>query len=78
MPVPRDAGPSGESPALQEWAELLGARTRDEGGSLAGGRGLLTEMIRQVLQTGLEVEMTDHLGYERLEALPHRRSGMAS
>jgi putative transposase len=28
----------------------------------------LTEMMRQVLQTGLEVEMTEHLGYE-----PHER-----
>jgi putative transposase len=25
----------------------------------------LTTLVRQVLQTGLEVEMTDHLGYER-------------
>ena len=27
--------------------------------------GLLTALVRQVLQTGLEVDMTDHLGYER-------------
>jgi putative transposase len=26
---------------------------------------LLTALVRQVLQTGLEVEMTGHLGYER-------------
>lgn len=25
----------------------------------------MTGLVRQVLQTGLEVEMTDHLGYER-------------
>jgi transposase-like protein len=31
---------------------------------LTGDDGLLTAMIRQVLQTGLEVELTDHLGYE--------------
>ncbi|MCP4303607.1 MAG: IS256 family transposase, partial [bacterium] len=32
---------------------------------LTGEGGLLTGLIRQVLQTGLEVEMADHLGYDR-------------
>jgi len=32
---------------------------------LTGDGGLLTGLVRQVLQTGLEVEMTEHLGYER-------------
>lgn len=50
---------------MAEWAEMLVARARDEGVSLTGDDGLLTAMVRQVLQTGLEVEMTDHLGYER-------------
>ena len=31
---------------------------------LTGDDGLLTAMFRQVLQTGLEVELADHLGYE--------------
>ena len=31
---------------------------------LTGEDGLLTALVRQVLQTGLEVEMTDHVGYE--------------
>ena len=44
---------------------MLVARARDEGVSLTGDGGLLTAMIRQVLQTGLEVEMSEHLGYER-------------
>src|SRR5439155_17606496 len=35
-----------------------------EGVELTGDDGLLTAMIRQVLQTGLEVELSDHLGYE--------------
>ena len=34
---------------------------------LTGERGLLTAMVRQVLQTGLEVELEDHLGYERYD-----------
>ena len=41
------------------------ARARDEGVELTGERGLLTGLVRQVLQTGLEVEMADQLGYER-------------
>jgi putative transposase len=45
-------------------AELV-ERARAEGVDLTGEDGLLTALVREVLQTGLEVEMTDHLGYER-------------
>lgn len=34
---------------------------------LTGQEGLLTGLVRQVLQTGLEVEMADHLGYEHCD-----------
>ena len=50
---------------MKDWAELLVARARDEGVQLTGEGGLLTGLVRQVLQIGLEVEMTEHLGYER-------------
>ncbi len=50
---------------MRDWAELLVARARDEGVELTGEGGLLTGLVRQVLQIGLEVEMTEHLGYER-------------
>ena len=50
---------------MQDWAELLVERARSEGVELTGDGGLLTGLVRQVLQTGLEVEMADHLGYER-------------
>lgn len=49
--------------AIKDWAEVLVARAREEGVDLTGDGGLLTGLIRQVLQTGLEVEMADHLGY---------------
>lgn len=49
LPVP-------ELPAMADWAEALVAQARSEGVSLTGDGGLLTAMIRQVLQTGLEVE----------------------
>ncbi len=64
---------AGDEPAMREWAEELVARARAEGVELTGDDGLLTAMIRQVLQTGLEVELTDHLGYE-----PHDPAGRGS
>ncbi|MGH8916169.1 MAG: IS256 family transposase [Acidimicrobiia bacterium] len=54
----------GEEPGLRDWAAELVERARSEGVELTGDNGLLTALVRQVLQTGLEVEMTDHLGYE--------------
>lgn len=56
---------TGDDGAMREWAEQLVARARAEGVELTGDDGLLTAMVRQVLQTGLEVEMSEHLGYER-------------
>ena len=50
--------------AMRDWAEELVARARDENVELTGEGGLLTGLVRQVLQTGLEVELADHLGYE--------------
>jgi transposase-like protein len=60
--------------AMKDWAELLVARERSAGVELTGDGGLLTGLVRQVLQTGLEVEMTEHLGYER-HAVEGRGSG---
>jgi putative transposase len=54
----------GDEPAMRDWAAELVERARSEGVELTGDDGLLTALVRQVLQTGLEVEMTDHLGYE--------------
>ncbi len=59
------AGVTGDDGAVRVWAEELVARARAEGVELTGDDGLLTAMVRQVLQTGLEVEMREHLGYER-------------
>lgn len=75
------SGPSGEpgrgelvpavSPEpMRAWAEQLVARARADGVALTGEGGLLTDLMRHVLQTGLEVEMAEHLGYERGEAPP--------
>ena len=58
---------------MREWAEALVARARADGVELTGDDGLLTALVRKVLQTGLEVEMSDHLGYE-----PHAVAGRGS
>jgi hypothetical protein len=54
----------GEEPGMRELAAELVDRARSEGVELTGESGRLTALVRQVLQTGLEVEMTDHLSYE--------------
>jgi transposase-like protein len=59
--------------SLQDWAELLVARARADGVALTGEGGLLTGLMRHVLQTGLEVEMAEHLGYG-----PYERVGRGS
>jgi hypothetical protein len=69
----RSVLPVGDEPAMRDWAAELVERARSEGVELTGDNGLLTALVRQVLQTGLEVEMTDHLGYE-----PHALEGRGS
>ena len=62
------AGGSPPEAAMREWADALVARSRAEGVDLVGTNGLLTSLERSVLQTGMEVELADHLGYEPYEA----------
>src|ERR671913_401002 len=46
----------------------------DEGGvQLTGEGGFLPELVKQVLEAGLQAELTDHLGYEK-----HDRAGHGS
>src|SRR5579862_3795215 len=62
--------PAGSPDSMRDWAEQLVARAREDGIALTGEGGLLTDLMRHVLQTGLEVEMSEHLGYERGQAPP--------
>jgi len=71
--LPRTVPLVGDEPAMREWADALVAQARSEGVDLTGENGLLTALVRQVLQTGLQVELTDHLGYE-----PHAVEGRGS
>ena len=56
--------PIAESPEGDETlARELVKRARSEGVELVGRGGLLTDLTKTVLETALEVEMEDHLGY---------------
>ena len=57
-------------PAL---AEQLVEQARTDGIDLVGPGGLLGELTKQVLETGLEVEMEEHLGYDK--HAPEGRNG---
>jgi putative transposase len=46
-------------------AEQLVDQARADGVDLVGPGGLLSKLTKQVLETGLEVEMEEHLGYEK-------------
>ncbi len=46
-------------------AEQLVEQARADGVDLVGLNGLLGQLTKQVLETGLEVEMDEHLGYEK-------------
>ena len=62
----------GESPAVEETAartvdetlaEELVERARTEGVELVGPGGLLTGLTKTVLETALEAELDEHLGF---------------
>jgi putative transposase len=50
--------------------ELL-ARTDERGVALTGEGGFLPEMIKSVLERGMDAELTGHLGYERGDRAGH-------
>ena len=54
-----------EPTAEQRAAEELVARAREQGLSLTGPDGLLKQLTRQVLETALDQELTEHLGHEK-------------
>lgn len=71
--------PAGELSLEQQWAEQLLERAKSDGVKLVGPGGLLAGITRRVLQTALETEMAEHLGYDRGDAAgrgaPNSRNG---
>src|SRR5664279_1202293 len=51
--------------------DKLMAATGERGVALTGEGGFLPEMIRAVLERGMDAELTDHLGYERGDRAGH-------
>lgn len=81
---PKDAARKSTSPSQQELAaarELVKA-ARDRGVALTGPGGLLKALTKTVLETALDEEMNEHLGYDKhaVEGRNHgnSRNGMRS
>jgi hypothetical protein len=49
----------------QRLAEQLLAQAREQGVDLVGPNGLLNQLTKTVLETALEAEMSEHLGYDK-------------
>jgi putative transposase len=57
----------------QQFAQELVEQARAEGVELVGQGGLLTRLTKSVLETALEAEMTEHVGYDKHD--PMGRNG---
>jgi putative transposase len=61
-----EGSPAGVSAVdQQQLAEQLLAQAREQGVELVGPGGLLNQLTKKVLETALEAEMSDHLGYDK-------------
>ncbi len=49
----------------QQLAEQLLAQAKEQGIDLMGPNGLLNQLTKNVLETALDAEMTEHLGYDK-------------
>src|SRR4051794_3848535 len=65
---------SGGRPVDEALAQELVERARSEGVELVGPGGLLTGLTKTVLETALEAELDEHLGYPK-HALEGRNTG---
>jgi putative transposase len=69
-PARRAAAREGLSELVDDaWLDQAVAQLRSDGARLTGPGGFLTDLIKQVLERGLQAELSEHLGYERHEAL---------
>jgi putative transposase len=57
--------PRPEPTAEERAAEEMVRRAREQGLSLTGPDGLLKQLTKQVLETALDQELTEHLGHEK-------------
>jgi putative transposase len=59
-------------------AEQLVAQAREKGIELVGPNGLLNQLTKRVLETALEVKMTDHLGYDKHDPVGRNHGNSSS
>jgi putative transposase len=62
------AEPVGAATSDEQLIAMLVDRARSEGLQLTGEGGLLQQLTKRVLESALEGEITDHLGYDKHEA----------
>jgi putative transposase len=69
MPIEKDrvvpVSSRGRGLISDELVDQLMARVDEQGLQLTGEGGLIPELIKAVLERGLQVELADHLGYEK-------------
>ena len=65
---------AGDQRPEEELARQLVERARAEGVDLVGPDGLLAGVTKRVLETGLQVELSEHLGYDK-HAVEGRNGG---
>jgi transposase-like protein len=57
----------------QQLAEHLLAQAKEQGVDLVGPDGLLNQLTKKVLETALEEEMVEHLGYDKHDPVGRNR-----
>ncbi|GLY76511.1 hypothetical protein Airi01_047780 [Actinoallomurus iriomotensis] len=60
--------PSVSAPSDGQLIVMLVNRARSEGLRLSGEGGLLQQLTKRVLESALEGEITDHVGYDKHDA----------
>src|SRR3954451_13237471 len=66
--VGKAAGRPSSAVGDEQLVAMLVERARSEGLQLTGQGGLLQQLTKRVLESALEGEITDHLGYEKQDA----------
>ena len=69
----RDDAPAGED-ARREFAQRMLEQAQQQGVSLVGPGGLLSDLTKLVLEAGLEAEMSEHLGYDKFDPAGRNRA----
>jgi transposase-like protein len=72
-PSPKEPAGTGPSDGELEAARELVRAARDKGVALTGPDGLLKALTKTVIESALEAEMSEHLGYDRHEPVGRNR-----